>query len=140
LIASQIGKVDWAYKYFMKTATIDLTGEGKEYVGPLYIGGTHPAGNGGAWMSAVFGLCGIHVSEEGISVNPHLPAHWEQVKLSLLFHGQRLRFTLTPGSVVVEMMDHADTGTGFPISINGQNYAFPHSGALTISSNYRVSH
>ncbi|HEX7433456.1 MAG TPA: hypothetical protein VF326_07340, partial [Anaerolineaceae bacterium] len=41
LIASQIGKVDWAYKYFMKTATIDLTGEGKQYVGPLYIGGTH---------------------------------------------------------------------------------------------------
>ena len=25
LIASQIGKMDWAYKYFMKTATIDLT-------------------------------------------------------------------------------------------------------------------
>ena len=52
LIAAQIGKVDWAYRYFLKTATIDLTGEGKQYVGTLYIGGTHPAANGGAWMAA----------------------------------------------------------------------------------------
>lgn len=133
LIASQIGKVDWAYKYFMKTATIDLMGEGKEYVGTLYIGGTHPAGNGGAWMSAVFGLCGIHVSEESISVNPRLPAHWEKVRLSLLFRGQKLRFTLAHGSVAIETASQAETG--FPISINGHEYALPHSGALTISSN-----
>jgi nigerose phosphorylase len=66
LIASQIGKVDWSYNYFMRTATIDLMGEGKEYVGTLCMGGTHPAGNGGAWMSAVFGLCSIHLSDEGI--------------------------------------------------------------------------
>ena len=69
LIAAQIGKVDWAYKYFMKTATIDLAGDGKQYVGSLYIGGTHPAGNGGAWMSAVFGLCGIDCVGDVISIN-----------------------------------------------------------------------
>ena len=133
LIASQIGKVDWAYKYFMKTATIDLTGDGKEYVGTLYIGGTHPAGNGGAWMSAVFGLCGIHLSEEGISVDPHLPAHWKEIHLSLLFRGQKLRFNLSQTSVSVETLNDAEMM--FPISINGQNYILPQSGALTISSN-----
>jgi trehalose/maltose hydrolase-like predicted phosphorylase len=117
----------------MKTATIDLTGDGKEYVGTLYIGGTHPAGNGGAWMSAVFGLCGIHVSENGISVNPRLPAHWERVKFSLMFHGQRLHFTLTHTSVAVETANDAERG--LPISINGQSYALPQTGALTISSN-----
>jgi nigerose phosphorylase len=131
LIASQIGKVDWAYKYFMKTATIDLTGDGKEYVGTLYIGGTHPAGNGGAWMSAVFGLCGIHFSEEGLSINPCLPAHWEQVKLSLLFRGQRLRFTLTHTSIAVERLNGVEFA--FPITINQQQYALPEIGALTIS-------
>jgi len=133
LIAAQIGKVDWAYKYFMKTATIDLNGAGKEYVGTLYIGGTHPAGNGGAWMSAVFGLCGIHVSEEGISVNPRLPAHWTQVGFSLLFRGQRLHFTLTHTSVAIETTDR--TETSLPISINRQNYVLPQTGALTISIN-----
>ncbi len=133
LVAAQIGKVDWAYKYFMKTATIDLTGEGKEYVGTLYIGGTHPAGNGGAWMSAVFGLCGIHVLEDGISVNPRLPAHWTEVKLSLYFRGQRLRFTLTHTSITIEMTGRAEAA--LPVSINRQDYVLPQTGVLTIPIN-----
>ena len=46
----------------MKTATIDLTGESNNIVGTLYIGGTHPAANGGAWMSAVLGFAGAKLS------------------------------------------------------------------------------
>lgn len=46
LVAADIGIPDWAYPYFMRTATIDLTGDSKQYVGDLYIGGTHPAANG----------------------------------------------------------------------------------------------
>lgn len=113
LIAAQLGKVDWAYKYFMKTATIDLTGEGKQYVGTLYIGGTHPAGNGGAWMSAVFGLCGIHCADDTISINPHLPAHWEKVTLPLIFRGQKLRITITRESVTVKPAESPET----PLSV-----------------------
>ena len=101
LIASQIGKVDWAYQYFMKTATIDLTGEGKHYVGTLYIGGTHPAANGGAWMAAVFGLCGIQGMGESLHIQPHLPAQWKMVTLRLVYRGQRLKIRLTASSVTV---------------------------------------
>jgi len=106
LIAAQIGKVDWAYKYFMKTATIDLTGKGKQYVGTLYIGGTHPAANGGAWMSAVFGLCGIHCDNNIMRINPHLPAHWKKVALPLAFQGQKFRITLTHDAVNIEVITH----------------------------------
>lgn len=130
LIAAQIGKVDWAYKYFMKTATIDLTGEGKQYVGPLYIGGTHPAGNGGAWMSAVFGLCGIQLTEDGITVNPRLPSHWTQVTLSLIFRGQKLRFTLRHTGVAIETETQLEVP--LPISINGRPYTLPLTGGVTI--------
>jgi nigerose phosphorylase len=130
LIAAQIGKVDWAYKYFMKTATIDLTGEGKQYVGPLYIGGTHPAGNGGAWMSAVFGLCGIQLTEDGISVNPRLPSHWTQVTLSLIVRGQKLRFTLHQDDVVIETENQLEAR--LLISINGQPYTLPLSKSVTL--------
>lgn len=113
LIAAQLGKVDWAYKYFMKTATIDLTGEGKQYVGTLYIGGTHPAGNGGAWMSAVFGLCGIHCADDTISINPHLPTHWDKVTMPLIFRGQKLRITITHESVTVKPAESPET----PLSV-----------------------
>lgn len=132
LIAAQIGKVDWAYKYFMKTATIDLTGEGKQYVGPLYIGGTHPAGNGGAWMAAVFGLCGIQLTEDGISVNPRLPSHWRQVTLSLIFRGQKLRFKLGHTDVAIET--EAQLEARLPISINGLPYTLPLNRTVTIST------
>ncbi len=121
LIAAQIGKVDWAYKYFMKTATIDLTGEGKQYVGTLYIGGTHPAGNGGAWMAAVFGLCGIQGAGETLKIQPHLPSHWKQVTLSLVFRGQQLKITLTSSSVTVQLA-HALTS---PVSISVGEHTVP---------------
>jgi nigerose phosphorylase len=121
LIAAQIGKVGWAYKYFMKTATIDLTGEGKQYVGPLYIGGTHPAGNGGAWLSAVFGLCGIRYTGEAISINPHLPAHWKKVTLPFTVHGQKVRITLTHETISVKPVNHLGT----PLFISAGEAVYP---------------
>ena len=59
IVASELGRTDAAYRYLMQSATIDLDGAGKQYVGDLYIGGTHPAAQGGAWQSVIFGLCGI---------------------------------------------------------------------------------
>lgn len=114
LIAAQLGRVDWAYKYFMKTATIDLEGKGKQYVGTLYIGGTHPAGNGGAWMSAVFGLCGIQCTTQGIEISPHLPAHWKQVRLPFMLQGRKLQITLTHDNVYIQPMDRLN----FPIAVS----------------------
>lgn len=121
LVAAQIGKVDWAYKYFMKTATIDLTGNGKQYVGTLYIGGTHPAGNGGAWMSAVFGLCGIHYNGEILSINPHLPTGWHKVTLPFILRGQKLRLTLTRENVTVEPVSPLET----PLSVSVGGAVYP---------------
>jgi nigerose phosphorylase len=121
LIAAQIGKVDWAYKYFMKTATIDLTGIGKQYVGTLYIGGTHPAGNGGAWMSAVFGLCGVHCEDKTIYVNPHLPEPWKKVVLPFSVQGQKLRITLTHQNVSIEWDDTLE----IPLSVSIGDNVYP---------------
>ena len=121
LIAAEIGKVDWAYKYFMKTATIDLEGKGKQYVGTLYIGGTHPAGNGGAWMSAVSGLCGIRCTANTISINPRLPAHWKEVVIPFVLHGQRLKLTLTQESVRV----HALQPLEVPLTVAVGNKTHP---------------
>ncbi|HEU0291951.1 MAG TPA: glycosyl hydrolase family 65 protein [Anaerolineales bacterium] len=121
LIAAQIGKVDWAYKYFMKTAIIDLEGKGKQYVGTLYIGGTHPAGNGGAWMSAVFGLCGIHCINTMITVNPHLPAHWEQVVIPLSLHGQKMRITLTHDSIGIRSLHPLEV----PLTVSVGDAVYP---------------
>jgi trehalose/maltose hydrolase-like predicted phosphorylase len=130
LIAAQIGKVDWAYRYFMKTATIDLTGKGKQYVGTLYIGGSHPAGNGGAWMSAVFGLCGITCADKTLTIAPRLPTHWRQVTLPLVFNGQKLRIRLSAESVTVQAVGALEE----PLSVlvAGVPHPLPQTGELTI--------
>lgn len=101
LVASDIGSPDWAYRYFMKTATIDLTGESKQYVGTLYIGGTHPAANGGAWMAAVLGFAGVRLHRGAIVVKPSLPQGWESISFPMHVKGQRLLITVTPSEVVV---------------------------------------
>ncbi len=130
LIASEIGKVDWAYKYFMKTAIIDLTGEGKQYVGPLYIGGTHPAGNGGAWMAAVFGLCGIRGAGDTLIIQPHLPAHWKKVRLSLVYRGQKLALTLSSSHVTIQAA--APLTAPLSVAVAGQTSSLPETGELSL--------
>jgi trehalose/maltose hydrolase-like predicted phosphorylase len=88
LLATDIGNPEWAYKYFLKTAMIDLTGESKQYAGTIYIGGTHPAANGGAWMAAVLGFAGVRAGGRTITVKPQMPEKWESIALHLVFRGQ----------------------------------------------------
>jgi nigerose phosphorylase len=95
LVASDIGYADWAYKYFMRTATIDLTGESKQYVGTLYIGGTHPAANGGAWMAAILGFAGVHLEKGTVTLNPSLPEGWKSISFAIRVRGQRFRLTVS---------------------------------------------
>ena len=131
LVAAQIGKIDWAYKYFLKTATIDLTGDSKQYVGTLYIGGTHPAANGGAWMSAVFGLCGLRCAEQTIAVEPRLPAHWTKVTLPLAFRGQRIELELSAEQVTVRVL--GKLSQPLSILVSGVRYTLPNTGGLVVA-------
>lgn len=88
LLATDIGNPGWAYRYFRKTSMIDLTGESKQYAGTIYIGGTHPAANGGAWMAAVLGFAGIGIKDGTIKIKPQLPDQWESVSFHVVFRGQ----------------------------------------------------
>jgi trehalose/maltose hydrolase-like predicted phosphorylase len=132
LVAAEIGKREQAFQYFMKSATADLKSEQKSHVGPLYIGGTHPAASGGAWMAAVFGLCGIDISGNTIAIEPRLPDHWREVSLALSLQGQDLAITLSSRSVCVRRVS-AESGE-IVVRAHGQSHSLPMAGALTISA------
>ncbi|GFP78455.1 glycoside hydrolase family 65 protein [Clostridium fungisolvens] len=102
LLAADLDKVDWAYKYFLKTATIDLTGDSKQYVGTLYIGGTHPASNGGAWMTAVLGFGGVKASEGQITMSPKLPESWTSLKFRVVHYGQKYSVSITKNQITIK--------------------------------------
>lgn len=102
LAAADFGDAEWAYKYFMKAATIDLYGDYKLYVGNLYIGGTHPAANGGSWMVAVLGFGGLYADKDRIILNPHLPEKWKKIRFNVVWQGQRFKVTINPDEVIIK--------------------------------------
>ncbi|MFD3261208.1 glycoside hydrolase family 65 protein [Paenibacillus lentus] len=104
LVAADIGIPDWGYPYFMRTATIDLTGESKQYVGDLYIGGTHPAANGGAWMAAVLGFAGLRFDGKTVRIKPSLPEKWRSVEIPLHLLNQSYRVRVGQEEITVEAL------------------------------------
>jgi nigerose phosphorylase len=104
IVAADIGEQAFAYEYFMKTATVDLTGKSKQYVGDLYIGGTHPAANGGAWLAVVRGFCGIVNGEHEVSIAPRLPAHWQKVIVPYRFAENAYQITITQEGARVDTL------------------------------------
>ncbi|WP_044480145.1 glycoside hydrolase family 65 protein [Paenibacillus antibioticophila] len=119
MVAADTGSPDWGYPYFMRTATIDLTGESKQYVGDLYIGGTHPAANGGAWMAAVQGFAGIRFDGECAMISPSLPEKWQAVQTRLVLRGQQIKVRV--GRQQVELEADAGNTSEVRVAAYGQS-------------------
>ena len=116
LVACDMGDPEWGYKFFLKTATIDLTGEAKQTVGGIYIGGTHPAANGGAWMVAVLGFGGAYYDGEAIAIRPQLPASWEGLAFTVTVEGQVFKVSMDRATVSVHASEANTQGYVFKIA------------------------
>ena len=101
MVAADIGKLDWAYDYFLKTAKIDLEAKYKVFVGTIFIGGSHPAANGGAWMTAVFGFGGVAANAEHVTIHPRLYKKWKTLQFNLFYKGDRFNIKITPDDVTI---------------------------------------
>ncbi|MBN2084524.1 MAG: glycoside hydrolase family 65 protein [Anaerolineales bacterium] len=130
IAAAGIGKLAEAYEFFMTAASLDLDGDPKQYVGPLYIGGTHPAASGGAWMAAVSGLCGIRWSGKLLTIDPRLPAPWSEVRLPLLIRGDRLQIVITRKDVTLRPMQPLQHKVR--VRIRRKVRTLPRQGTLTV--------
>ncbi|WP_312372861.1 glycosyl hydrolase family 65 protein [Lachnoclostridium sp.] len=95
LLACYCDNPDEAYPFFLKSAMADLKGGGKEWAGLLYIGGTHPAAAGGAYMTAVYGFAGLTIKEGSIAVKPCLPSSITELSFSVQIGGKKYRVTVT---------------------------------------------
>lgn len=95
LLSCDTGNEEWAYPFFVKTANIDLTGESKQFAGSIYIGGTHPAACGGAWMAAILGFAGLKVENGKISVKPKLPEKWTELAFKIIVRGEKYSVVVT---------------------------------------------
>lgn len=85
LLSCRIGNAEFAYPFFMKSASADLKSGGKEWAGLIYIGGTHPASEGGAWIVATQGFAGMRIADGKIVCNPCLPKKWNSMKFKVKY-------------------------------------------------------
>ena len=95
LTACRIGQLDEAWDLFMRTASIDVVGGGKQWAGEIYIGGTHPASNGGAWMIAALGFAGLRMTNGEPELHPHLPKQISRLTFPITAKGKRLMVEVT---------------------------------------------
>jgi len=95
MLACKCNMPEKAYPLFLKSALADLSGHGKEWAGLIYIGGTHPASSGGAYMTVIEGFAGIHREDGVLKANPKLPSKWNRLQCKVIYHGDLFQIEVT---------------------------------------------
>jgi len=85
LVACKCGMPEKAYPFFLKSALPDILGNGKQWAGLIYIGGTHPASSGGAYMTAIEGFGGIYFEDGEVKAKPCMPANWKKLSFKITY-------------------------------------------------------
>ena len=91
LLACRFGEPDQAYPFFMKSAQADWLGGGKQWAGLVYIGGTHPAAEGGAWKVLAEGFAGLEWTDNGPILRACMPKGWKRVAFRFCCRGKWYR-------------------------------------------------
>lgn len=89
LCACKTGRTEEAYSLFLRSAEADIMGGGKQWAGLVYIGGTHPAAAGGAYMVLLYGFLGLRFESGRPVAKPALPKGWKRVRVPLWHGGER---------------------------------------------------
>lgn len=115
MVAADIGRLDWAYQYFLKTAKIDLEAKYKVHVGTIFMGGSHPAANGGAWMTAILGFGGVKANEKCVTVNPRLYKKWKALQFNLACKGDHFTLKVEKNTVETTASPHNKVARTFSV-------------------------
>ena len=91
IVAAEIGETELAYRYFMKTARMDL-----DDVNGNVKDGIHAAAMAGTWLSMVYGFAGMRDFDGRLSFQPYLPTEWERLSFRILWHGTPLQVSVGP--------------------------------------------
>lgn len=104
ILACTCGHPDEAYPFFLKSAQADLQGGGKEWAGDIYIGGTHPAAAGGAYMTAIYGFGGLTFADGKIHATPRLPSSWEKLTFRVSYRGKLFEISETKDGADIRLV------------------------------------
>lgn len=103
--AAQVGDSRSAYKYFMKSAAIDLESTNPVKKAGLFLGGLHTAPCGGTWQVLAMGFLGLEIENNILKFNPILPSHWQELQFNIFFKGEKLTIRINQEILSISRSD-----------------------------------
>ncbi|WP_057915759.1 glycoside hydrolase family 65 protein [Peribacillus muralis] len=97
ILANDLGEEQLAYSLFKKASEIDL---GSSMLSSDE--GIHAASIGGIWQATVFGFAGVRLIDGKLRINPRLPKHWNDMKLTIHWKGQPVSLFITQATLSVK--------------------------------------
>lgn len=96
-LAADLGEKETAYRLYERASMIDMG----QCMWSSHDG-IHAASLGGIWQCTVLGFMGVRRYGEKLRIQPNLPDNWHSASCMILWHGQKLRLTVTHEELTVE--------------------------------------
>ena len=101
--AAKLGRMDQAYKFYLRTSRLDLDDYNHEVDEGLHI-----TSMAGTWMSIVEGFGGMRVKDNILSFNPQIPKQWKAYSFKINFRNQILKVNVSQNETNFELDGNKD--------------------------------
>lgn len=112
VVASRIGYGEKAYELYLRTARLDL-----ENVNNDTQDGLHITSMGATWAAVIQGFAGMDVTDDAVSISPHLPGDWKSLSFNMDFRGSVLNVNIDKSGVKLSAQ-----GKPADIAVSGRKY------------------
>jgi maltose phosphorylase len=109
--AAKLGRMDQAYKFYLRTSRLDLDDYNKEVEEGLHI-----TSMAGTWMSVVEGFGGMRVLEDKLHFTPRIPKEWESYSFKINFRNRIIKVTVSAKGAIFELTGNEEMS----IRVNGE--------------------
>lgn len=124
ILASSIGYDELAYKFYLRTARLDLDDYNHDTDDGLHI-----TSMAGTWMSVVEGFGGVRVQNGKLVMNPALPKQWQSYSFKITFRGAWFKVNVKTNEIVISN----ESDVGFDVNLYGKVQTVAAKSTLTVS-------
>ena len=96
--AAKLGRMEQAYKFYLRTSRLDLDDYNHEVHEGLHI-----TSMAGTWMSIVEGFGGMRIKNDMLSFNPQIPKEWKSYSFKVNFRHQILKINVSKNETFFEL-------------------------------------
>ena len=125
IIASRIGRVKEAYKYYELSSTLDLNNSHKNT-----REGIHAANLGGVWQMLIHGFAGVNVFNNTLCIYPRLPKQIKGLDFKFDWKGYVLKMSVSEKTVKIETLKNNNSKESVQIKVFNKMYKILRKGTL----------